>query len=970
MPLQTQQPSLVIKYALVLSGLFPNRDGGSGEQGVGHIRMFGFNFAPGGTANPDGQLLPLSQNTALFSILGTNYGGDGSVTFALPNLAGRAAQSSGQGPGLSDYFLGQESGLDSITIESFQVPVSDGGGSGPTSTIEESLTINYAINPYGVFPGGSGTPLGFTGQITAFAGNFAPNGTLLCEGQLLPISEYDTLFSVIGTTYGGDGETTFALPDLRGRVPVGTGTGPGLANITLGESFGVEDLTLTQANLPVEMGGSGQPVGNHGPSLGITYLVALQGVFPSSSGGTLPGGVGDPAVLGEIVMFAGTTPPTGYVVAAGQLLPINQNQALFSLFGTTYGGDGRVNFALPDLRGRAAIDDGAGANLGERLGSSTSVLTPDDFDALTLTDTVGVNALWGANQSDSLSGLSGDDILTGLAGDDVLIGGSGSNQLLGGGGSDTADFRDATAGVTASLITGSASANGFGGSDTFTSIENLAGSGQVDSLTGDGGGNSIYGRGGNDMLFGGAGDDVVDGGTGVDAMDGGDGSDIFFVDDIGDIVIEAANQGIDLVRSTVAAYTLSANVENLAYIGNGAFTGTGNGLDNALTGGTGNDVLDGGSGNDSMAGGAGNDIYLVDAAGDIVSEAGGSGIDRVETSTSSFTLPTDVENLEYIGSGAFSGTGNGGANIITGGGQGDTLSGGGGDDTLGGEAGNDVLDGGDGSDRLTGGTGADTMNGGAGNDILVVDDAGDVANGGDGIDTVQIVSAASYTISSTVENVSNLSGGAVSVTLNDLANTYGGGAAADTAFGQAGDDMLYGRGGDDLLLGGDNADRLFGDAGQDSLNGQAGNDMLYGGADTDQLVGGSGNDTLYGEAGSDSIDGGSGIDQLYGGAGGDVFTFNNGDSGATVATADIIRDYSRAQGDFISLQRIDAIAGGANDAFSFIGTAAFSNVAGQLRYEVVGGETRVLGDIDGNGVADVVIRIIGVHTLTTADFTL
>jgi microcystin-dependent protein/Ca2+-binding RTX toxin-like protein len=977
MPVNTQQPSLVIKYALVLSGIFPNRDGGAGEQGVGHIRLFGFNFAPSGSADTEGQLLPISQNTALFSILGQTYGGNGATNFALPNLAGRAGQSSGQAPGLSDYFLGQESGFDSTTIASFQVPTSDGGGSQPTSTIEETLTINYAINPYGLFPGGGGTPLGFTGQITAFAGNFAPNGTLLCDGRLLSIAEYETLFLVIGTTYGGDGETTFALPDLRGRVPVGTGTGPGLTTVTLGEAFGVEELTLTQANLPVAMGGSGQPIANQGPSLGITYLVAMQGIFPSQSFGGLSGGLGDPAVLGEIVMFAGNNPPTGYAVADGRLLQINQNQALFSLFGTTYGGNGITTFALPDLRGRAAVDDGAGAQVGDRLGSVTSTLTPDDFGPLTLSDTTGVNALWGANQADSLSGNGGDDTLTGLGGDDVLIGGSGNNLLRGDGGSDTADFRDATSGVTASLLTGSASANGFGGVDTFVSIENLGGSAQGDTLTGDGNANIIYGRGGNDLLSGGAGNDYIDGGTGADAMDGGDGDDIFIVDDIGDTVTEAANQGIDLIRSTAAAFTLSANVENLIYLGSGAFTGTGNALNNVLTGGSGNDVLNGGAGNDTMSGGTGNDVYVVDSSGDVVSEAGGNGIDRVEASISSYTLPTGVENLEYTGGGAFNGTGNILANSIVGGAGTDTLSGLDGDDTLGGEAGSDTLDGGNGNDRLIGGTGADTLNGGAGDDILVVDQTGDIANGGDGNDTLQIAAGNNsfglggilpYAIAADIETVQVASADTVGIRLNALDNLMGGGNGEDFVFAGAGNDTVYGRGGIDNLLGEDGNDRLFGDIGSDRLEGGNGTDLLYGGADNDGLLGGVGNDTLYGEAGIDTLIGGSGRDMLYGGAGNDVFVFDDGDSGATVATADRIMDFTA--GDRINLSAIDAIVMDSTTPFSFIGTGAFTSTAGQLRYQFVGAETYVYGDMNGDGLPDLVIRVQGNIALTASDFVL
>ena len=84
-----------------------------------------------------------------------------------------------------------------------------------------------------------------------FAGNFAPAGWMFCEGQLLPISENETLFNLIGTTYGGDGQSTFALPDLRGRIPIHRGTGPGGTTYQLAETGGAEEVTLTTAQIPV-----------------------------------------------------------------------------------------------------------------------------------------------------------------------------------------------------------------------------------------------------------------------------------------------------------------------------------------------------------------------------------------------------------------------------------------------------------------------------------------------------------------------------------------------------------------------------------------------------------------------------------------------------------------------------------------------------------------------------------------------
>lgn len=90
----------------------------------------------------------------------------------------------------------------------------------------------------------------FIGTIARVGFNFAPLGWLPCDGRLLSISEYDTLYALIGTTYGGDGQSTFGLPDLRGRVPIGQGQGPGLQNYTLGQSLGSEQVSLTLDQLP------------------------------------------------------------------------------------------------------------------------------------------------------------------------------------------------------------------------------------------------------------------------------------------------------------------------------------------------------------------------------------------------------------------------------------------------------------------------------------------------------------------------------------------------------------------------------------------------------------------------------------------------------------------------------------------------------------------------------------------------
>jgi len=168
----------------------------------------------------------------------------------------------------------------------------------------------------------------YIGQLKMFAGNYAPEGWMLCQGQLLPIAEYDTLFSLIGTTYGGDGQSTFALPDLRSRTPNHMGQGPGLSNYTIGEMIGSETVTLTQQQIPAHshafvgstspsnspnpgnnligqasqidmfwadnpsvpmkntsltpVGGS-QPHENKMPYLVLNYIICLYGIYPSQS---------------------------------------------------------------------------------------------------------------------------------------------------------------------------------------------------------------------------------------------------------------------------------------------------------------------------------------------------------------------------------------------------------------------------------------------------------------------------------------------------------------------------------------------------------------------------------------------------------------------------------------------------------------------------------------------------------------
>ncbi|MDH4439852.1 MAG: M10 family metallopeptidase [Rhizobium sp.] len=282
--------------------------------------------------------------------------------------------------------------------------------------------------------------------------------------------------------------------------------------------------------------------------------------------------------------------------------------------------------------------------------------------------------------------------------------------------------------------------------------ETLTGTNGMDRISGGGGNDTLRGAGGNDTLIGADGNDVLDGGAGSDSMNGGAGNDIYYVDELADVVTEVRNAGTDTVRTTLSAYTLSTWVENIEYLGSANFTGTGNEYANRMTGGAGNDTLsggagndtllgglgndtlNGGAGNDAMTGGAGNDTYYVDSKSDAVSESAGQGSDTVMSSLTTYTLGSNVENLSYLGTSAFKGTGNTLDNAIKGNAGTDTLDGGAGNDTLRGYAGNDTLIGGTGNDALYGDAGADSLDGGLGNDWLQGGSGRDVLKGGSGAD--------------------------------------------------------------------------------------------------------------------------------------------------------------------------------------------------------------------------------------------
>lgn len=264
-------------------------------------------------------------------------------------------------------------------------------------------------------------------------------------------------------------------------------------------------------------------------------------------------------------------------------------------------------------------------------------------------------------------------------------------------------------------------------------------------------------------------------------------------------------------------------------------------------------------------------------------------------------------------------------------------------------AGNDLLDStGVGHNTLVGGAGDDTYRLTSLYDVVVED-----ANGGND----HVMSSVNVTLSENIEKLT-LSGtvGRVGVG-NSQGNSIGGSTGGDTVAGMGGDDNIQSNDGDDKVLGGDGADTVYGGNGNDTIAGDAG---------ADRLRGDNGNDSLSGGAGNDILDGSTGQDVMAGGAGADQFIFNN-----IEAAGEVIFDFSRAEGDKVSLSALDsntALTG--NQAFAFIGTSAFSKVAGQLRYEVSGSDSYVMGDLNGDGLADFKMLMKNVTSFQSSDFIL
>lgn len=466
--------------------------------------------------------------------------------------------------------------------------------------------------------------------------------------------------------------------------------------------------------------------------------------------------------------------------------------------------------------------------------ASVSYSLSENVEKLVLTGTASINATGNALDN-TLIGNSGSNVIDGGIGADTMIGGKGDDVYV----VDSADDVIVEyAGEGIDTIRSSVTR-------TFEdTVENLVltGNASIDAT-----GNAM-----SNILIGNSAANVLDGNTGADAMSGGAGNDTYIVDNIGDMIYEAADEGDDHVISSVT-YTLSNNVERLSLVGADAIDGTGNDLNNTLIGNGADNVIDGKAGADTMFGGSGDDTYIVDNAGDVVIEALNKGTDHIISSVS-YVMPENIENMTLSGSDDISATGNELDNIIAG------------------NSGNNVID---------GKVGSDTMSGGMGDDIYYVDDTRDsvIENVNEGYDTIR--SSVTYTASANVEQLELLGTDNIDAYGNELDNVLVGNSGNNVLNGQSGADAMSGGAGDDtytvdniddtvvemlnegddLVLSSvtytlsDNVERLT-LVGENAING-TGNDL------SNILIGNGANNVLDGKMGADTMIGGAGDDSYY-----------------------------------------------------------------------------------------------------------
>ena len=755
----------------------------------------------------------------------------------------------------------------------------------------------------------------------------------------------------VDTMIGGAGNDTYYVDSASDFVTESVGEGADLVyastTFTLGNN--VESLTLTGT---ASINGTGNGLNNT--------------ITGNSGNNTLNGGTGNDTLIGgagnDTYVVDSLTDTINEDPGAGtDLVQSNISfslAALTNLENLTLTGNGAIdgtgnglnntitgNGGNNTLNGGAGIDtligglgndtyvvDSATDTITELSGGGTDTVrssvtftlatTPlANIENLTLTGTAAINGT-GNGLNNTLTGNSAANVLNGGVGNDTMAGGLGNDTYVVNSALDVVTEASAagTDTIRTTLTTYSLAA--------LTNLENLTliGTGNA-TLTGNASNNVITGNAGNDTINGGAGNDTLIGGAGDDWLEhtddmgtpagndtliGGLGNDTYVADILGATLVEAANEGTDLVYTFLDNFTLAENIENLSHdYGNDPgdtsfknFIGTGNSLDNIITSNGGNDILYGLAGNDTLNGGLGNDELYGGAGNDSV--YGGGGDDLL------------IAYLEYEDS-SLSDTGF-----------------------------MDALD----IERLNS---LDTLYGGAGNDLYVIDRFANTPtiteNINEGSDTI-LADLQNYTIVSNVENY-----------INDLSISIVGVSQAITINGNELDNIIK-----TSAESWDTTSAMLNTVSstfnaREVFNGNAGNDTL---------ISGLGNDTLNGDAGNDTLIGGAGNDTLTGGLGNDYFVFNSTPN--ATSNRDTITDFN-VVADTIQLENsifTSLVTTGTLDATMFRKGAGVNIARDANDYIIYNTRSGALYyDADGvGGSAAVQIALIGTSThanLTVAD---
>src|SRR6266581_4014316 len=703
--------------------------------------------------------------TTVENLIGSNFNdtltGDGNAN-VLEGGAGDDVMDGGAGVDIASY----ASAVLSVTVNLGLAGPQNTGGYGLDTLISiENLNGSEHDD---ILTGNAGNNFIFAGGgndlLDGGLGNDTLNG-----GAGIDTASYASASGAIvanlatGLATGAAGaDTLLAIENLTGSAFNDTLTGDGNANVLDG---GAGNDTLD--------GGAGADtlIGGAGNDTFVRDGIGLDVVVEAANGGV------------DTVLSS-----SGYVLAA------NVENLILTGVANVVGGGNALDNTIMCNAGDNLLAGGAGVDTVSYANAANAVTV-----SLAIQGTTSPQNTFGAGTDtlvdfENLTGSNLNDTLTGDAGANTIIGGLGNDAMDGAAGVDTVSYAGASAAVTVNLGLTAQQNTVNAGLDTLSNFENLTGSNFNDTLTGNTGAN------------------VLNGGLGADTMAGGLGNDVYIVDNLGDVVTEAAAAGTDTVQSSVS-FTLGANLENLTLAATAAISGTGNTLANTITGNAGNNVLDGGAGVDTAS--YSNAASAVTASLATGTATGGAGSDTL----------LNFENLT-------------GSNF---------------NDTLTGNALANVIIGGLGNDTIDGGAGGDTASYATAASAVTASLATGTATGGAGNDTLL--------------NIENLIGSNFNDTLTGtaLANAISGGLGNDTIDGGAGvDTVSYANASVAVTV------NLGLTAQQNTVG--AGLDTL---SNFENLAGSNFNDTLTGNAGANVLTGGAGADTLSGGAGADLFVFNS-----------------------------------------------------------------------------------------------